>query len=158
MIRQLQRLSWGIRLLIYLVLACFLVWMFTLVVAVDLFCCSHVFGLALGEVSIGIYQRDFGFSLRGHMLSNPLKAVTRLAWLPRLYRDQATWILFIPLWPGVLGLGVATFLVWRRTRARITGNEHCCQLCGYNLRGLTSKRCPECGTAFSDSNEINNQL
>src|SRR5437660_10460211 len=26
--------------------------------------------------------------------------------------------------------------------------ERMCQTCGYNLRGLTSNRCPECGTFF----------
>lgn len=48
------------------------------------------------------------------------------------------------LW--VFGPGVAIlFFIRRRQRLGQTG---CCLQCGYNLRGLTSDRCPECGMMF----------
>jgi hypothetical protein len=39
---------------------------------------------------------------------------------------------------------------WRRYRRRTRGF---CVRCGYNLRGLTSPRCPECGVEFEPSFE-----
>lgn len=48
------------------------------------------------------------------------------------------------LW--VFGPGIAIlFLIRRRQRLEQSG---CCLQCGYNLRGLTSERCPECGMLF----------
>lgn len=38
----------------------------------------------------------------------------------------------------------------RRWWGRPVG-EHLCHTCGYNLRGLTEPRCPECFTPFSES-------
>lgn len=31
---------------------------------------------------------------------------------------------------------------------RVTAVEHCCVYCGYDLRGLSKPRCPECGREF----------
>lgn len=42
-----------------------------------------------------------------------------------------------------LGIGLAF-----GTRLRIVGY---CQECGYNLKGLTEARCPECGTPFDET-------
>jgi hypothetical protein len=48
-----------------------------------------------------------------------------------------------------------TVLIWRETveerAARFTGfgTALVCPTCGYNLKGLTSTRCPECGTLFT---------
>lgn len=48
------------------------------------------------------------------------------------------------LW--VFGPGLAIlFLIRRQQRLEQTG---CCLQCGYNLHGLPSDRCPECGMAF----------
>lgn len=49
----------------------------------------------------------------------------------------------VPLWI-VLGLtGIPTALLWRSCRRR-TYPGHC-EICGYDLRGSPSDRCPECG-------------
>ncbi len=37
---------------------------------------------------------------------------------------------------------------WRRRRRRKRKKLGLCQKCGYNLKGLTELRCPECGEAF----------
>ncbi len=47
----------------------------------------------------------------------------------------------IPLLPPLLFAAVGTFILWRRDRPPKTG--HC--VCGYNLEGNVSGRCPECG-------------
>ncbi len=39
-------------------------------------------------------------------------------------------------------------------RGRRVGDEPRCRKCGYNLTGLTSERCPECGTAASGKNVV----
>jgi hypothetical protein len=51
---------------------------------------------------------------------------------------------------------VATILIWRETAAeraaRVRGAARggvACPTCGYNLTGLTTTRCPECGTQFT---------
>jgi hypothetical protein len=51
---------------------------------------------------------------------------------------------------------VATIFLWRETpieraeRLRTSGRDGVvCPTCGYNLTGLTSTRCPECGSQFT---------
>ena len=52
---------------------------------------------------------------------------------------------FIPFWmPSVL-IAIPTARLFWRDRKRPPGH---CQRCGYNLRGLTVARCPECATEF----------
>lgn len=48
---------------------------------------------------------------------------------------------------GRLAAVVARFArsVWDARRARC---DNLCQKCGYDLRGLADRRCPECGTVF----------
>lgn len=52
-------------------------------------------------------------------------------------------VLFVPIWLPFLALLLPTLLLWRLDRRRPPPG-HC--RCGYNLTGLTSGRCPECGT------------
>lgn len=52
--------------------------------------------------------------------------------------------LYIPLWPLiVLFGGVAALLGWRSRSTAVPGH---CRKCGYDLRGIATERCPECGT------------
>ena len=51
--------------------------------------------------------------------------------------------LYVMIWsfgPGIM------LLFWAETRRRTAGH---CPACGYNLRGLTEQRCPECGRPFT---------
>ena len=60
------------------------------------------------------------------------------------------WFVFLPLWlifPILVAYPAIAFIRgplrrWRRPRKGL------CRNCGYNLRGLTEPRCPECATAF----------
>jgi hypothetical protein len=52
----------------------------------------------------------------------------------------------VPLWMPVGGLGLALLCV-RRSVSRRALPHHC--LCGYDLTGNVSGRCPECGLAIS---------
>jgi hypothetical protein len=62
-------------------------------------------------------------------------------WWPRVIWDSTRTLVFVPLWM-VAGLGGAVaVLVWRKTRLGAT----VCWACGYDKRGLTGARCPECG-------------
>lgn len=51
--------------------------------------------------------------------------------------------LYVMCW--AFGPGIA-LLFWAETRKRTAGH---CPGCGYNLRGLSDQRCPECGRAFT---------
>ncbi len=53
-----------------------------------------------------------------------------------------------PIWlPGLI-VAIPTFLVWRFGPKFPRGH---CRRCGYNLKGLTEPRCPECGAGFSEA-------
>ncbi len=49
-----------------------------------------------------------------------------------------------PLWIPLLIIAVPTVIAWRRDRKPPPGH---CKICGYNLTGNVSGRCPECGEA-----------
>jgi len=48
----------------------------------------------------------------------------------------------IPLWMLFVPCAALTFLLYRRDRSHL---PHCCAACGYNLTGVQSAVCPECG-------------
>jgi hypothetical protein len=54
--------------------------------------------------------------------------------------------LIIPLYAVFVAVGLPTLLVWRFVPKFPRGH---CRRCGYNLKGLTEARCPECGTGFA---------
>jgi predicted RNA-binding Zn-ribbon protein involved in translation (DUF1610 family) len=51
------------------------------------------------------------------------------------------------LWTVVFGIPAIVLLV---SCVKSRRNDHDCTLCGYNLTGNTSGRCPECGTEISE--------
>ncbi|MFN7021299.1 MAG: hypothetical protein ACK4WH_08250 [Phycisphaerales bacterium] len=71
---------------------------------------------------------------------------------------KATGYRLIPVVPTLTTLlanaafwGWGPWLVWasvRQARVLIRRRAGCCLRCGYSLRGLTTRRCPECGTAW----------
>jgi hypothetical protein len=69
-------------------------------------------------------------------------------WPKRFYRTTPKTATFVvPLWLPFLALLLPTLLLWRLDRRRPPPG-HC--RCGYNLTGLTSGRCPECGTSVME--------
>jgi hypothetical protein len=77
-----------------------------------------------------------------------------LAWT--LVSDTADetllWVLSVTAGGTILSLafvyGVMTLVVFARRRLWPVYRNGYCRRCGYDLRGLTEERCPECGTAF----------
>ena len=61
--------------------------------------------------------------------------------------DLGKWesVLFVPLAYVFLVVAIPTLLVWRLAPRFPRGH---CRRCGYNLKGLTEARCPECGQPF----------
>lgn len=75
---------------------------------------------------------------------------------PPLLGARAAWgtsfdVALAPL--GGIMAGVAAFFWWRTARGRRAGPEPRCTVCGYNLTGNISGRCPECGTRVSGFKE-----
>src|ERR1051326_9180476 len=57
----------------------------------------------------------------------------------------------IPLWAVIaLVLGPLAWFCFRAYTFRPSG---CCKHCGYDLHGLPSDRCPECGSVFEPNSE-----
>lgn len=84
-------------------------------------CAAAIIG-AIGGGLMRPFDRDFGFFV--------FTAVTILAWLPM------------------------TVFIWRETAAERSerSGSHAtltCPTCGYNLTGLSTARCPECGSTFT---------
>jgi len=53
---------------------------------------------------------------------------------------------------GMTGRGVfGSRRWWRAFKARFRSKKNCCVACGYDLRGLTRGRCPECGVLIPDA-------
>ena len=62
------------------------------------------------------------------------------------------------LWWGLLAnlviyIAAVSLLLWvpdmfRLIRSRLRVRGGCCSACGYTLSGITTQKCPECGTAF----------
>ena len=73
-------------------------------------------------------------------------------WRLRIYLDQRPPYVGIPLWIPTIGLAALfahTFPpIYRQRKRRQLG---LCLLCGYNLTGNISGRCPECGTKLIES-------
>ncbi len=61
------------------------------------------------------------------------------------------WLALVPL---VLGLG----LLWFGLRPRRRGTTPHCRQCNYNLTGLESERCPECGTHLTPEAIVHGEL
>ena len=55
----------------------------------------------------------------------------------------------VPLYAVLLAVAIPTLFVWRFGRKPVEPGH--CQRCGYNLKGLTEARCPECGTPSGDA-------
>ena len=70
--------------------------------------------------------------------------------LPRAGREPGWWDIWvvIPMWLVCGGAVAVCAVVW--WHALRVGKGHC-RLCGYNLTGNTSGRCPECGRPVEQS-------
>jgi hypothetical protein len=71
-------------------------------------------------------------------------------WLPGAFDNFATRVSFAALKGGILGLAVFWLLsknIRMELRKEMSARGYkVCMGCGYNLRGLESPQCPECGT------------
>ena len=63
--------------------------------------------------------------------------------MPHIVHVPGSVIGAVPLWIPLLLVLIPTAVVWWRSPRHRRGH---CLVCGYNLTGNTSGRCPECGT------------
>ena len=61
-----------------------------------------------------------------------------------------TRVVEVPLYAVFTAVAIPTLLVWRFVPKFPRGH---CRRCGYNLKGLTEPRCPECGTGFAENRQ-----
>lgn len=132
------------RLFLSLSLLCVLVGAFTLWGAGDCFLGKLVIGMSHAQVSIGVYDDSQGLALRVRLLTQFATDLSALHWWPTAFAGHRAKIVFVPLWIPALVFGCAGGVLLKHNRPY----EGLCLHCGYNLRGLTSKRCPECGAPF----------
>ena len=64
---------------------------------------------------------------------------------------QVGWLILV-LIPVLVFAGV--LLLWRGLRRRRRGDTPHCAACGYNLTGLTSEKCPECGSVITPTSTV----
>jgi hypothetical protein len=90
--------------------------------------------------SRGQWWEELGFAYR-HTISGAFPTIA-------FPKPDDLWIVTAPHWPFVLLLGVGPLIAYRRlARHRRRKRKGLCLNCGYDLQGITSARCPECGTA-----------
>ncbi|MFI5379351.1 MAG: hypothetical protein ACHRHE_08640 [Tepidisphaerales bacterium] len=67
------------------------------------------------------------------------------------------WETIVHYWPEIAAAGLGVILLpmlIRAARKRHEPGEQYCRHCDYNLRGLTSLQCPECGTELTAKNRV----
>ncbi len=67
--------------------------------------------------------------------------------------DSATAVLIL----AVMLIGYVTLMKLQRVILNERGRGHCYD-CGYNLTGLTSERCPECGRTLESEEKANDEV
>ena len=81
----------------------------------------------------------------------------KTAYVSATVNQVNVWETIVYYWPEataiVLGLIFLRFLI-RVARKRHEPGEEYCRRCDYNLRGLPSPQCPECGTQLTPENRI----
>ena len=80
------------------------------------------------------FNRDPGWMLRGHKPSP--------SWRPYVVQSPASGLVVVPFWLPFLVVAAPTLWLWLRDPRPRPGH---CAICGYNLTGNVSGRCPECG-------------
>jgi len=89
------------------------------------------------------------FVWRGQALQCPSLAPWHWGVTASTHRPTGPGLVAIPIWPFVAALLACSFCTLRpflpHYRRRQRRRRGLCEHCGYNLRGLTEARCPECG-------------
>ncbi len=100
-------------------------------------CLTHFAGNAPKDISGVVGYLQFGLGYVGQQ-----------GWMPYFERTFFGFYVSVPLWILLLLVVVPTvFLFWHDRMYP----GHCCQRCGYDLRGNISGVCPECGQALVQS-------
>jgi len=84
----------------------------------------------------------------------PVGGTPRVEWSPSVVWQTGSvpgWYVRAPWWIPVLPLGIPGALLWYRHLRRAA---HVCAACGYDLSGLSSGVCPECGTNTHDAEPV----
>lgn len=115
-----------------------------------------VMGLGNGALNCSLNDRHYGYSLQMRLLDG-ISGLRDLWWSPRAVLDSLGTFVFLPLWILAAALGLPGLYLWHSARSR---PEHrgLCETCGYNLHGLSTNRCPECGTSFGYTGTVKRDL
>jgi hypothetical protein len=66
-------------------------------------------------------------------------------------------LLVAPLFLGIVLIHAGAFLVYQSWFPRRSGKDSFCRKCGYNLRGLQTNSCPECGNFLTSRTIVKGQ-
>jgi hypothetical protein len=66
-------------------------------------------------------------------------------------------LLVAPLFLGIVLIHAAAFLIYQGWFPRRSGTDAYCRKCGYNLRGLQTDSCPECGNFLTSTTIVKGQ-
>lgn len=124
-----------------------------------LWCCSGFFAVQWGDAERlivlangGVTQLDW-VEWSGPSLPPPISysdwsqgwrasvGLYWFRWMPVAQTHGVMRFVFVPFWPVVVLVGVIGYKAYRRGG----GLSSSCTSCGYDKRGLTGSRCPDCG-------------
>lgn len=107
---------------------------------------SRVWPTTLVPILAGLWGSALEVQQRWADLSHPLSG------LVPSWRTTAVIMMIVPLSMGAMGAGILPILAWAWRRMHRPGT---CYGCGYDLRGNTSHRCPECGLQLGGDEDKN---
>ncbi len=77
--------------------------------------------------------------------------MTRQGWLPGIGVSGGSWSFILPVYIPVTIFGALLLYMLHGVYFRYLRHKlGLCERCGYDLRGQTEARCPECGTPFDE--------
>jgi hypothetical protein len=109
----------------------------------------HFIGLVYGAVCVGWTAAPLVGEPAGWHIGGSGPAHKSVWWVEVVRYGASTGIVYVALWLVLALTTVPTVFLLMRLRHTLPAG--CCAICGYNLTGNVSGRCPECGTAIDEA-------